>query len=703
MKNFLIIYTVLFLVTVCGFSQNTSRNRAQKEILTLLDSANFYSWSSPDYSLKFSNEAEKKSKQINFIYGIVSSLKNQASAYYIKGYTDKALKKGIEAIKICEQNNYYEGIPKIANMLGLIYTDLKKYKKAIGYFDLAIKYGKKFKLSIDIPINNKANAFYFLKEYDKSLKLHKEALKIREKNNDLSGIADCKNDIGVVYKELKQYDKAYNYIYDCFKIKTSIRDTEGIAFSSLDLADLLVLSHKPKQALKYIDIGYKMAKEMNSPRYKEMCFELYARAFSLLKDFEKAYKYQVLLSNIRDSLKNEESIKKLAEMQAKYETEKKEQALKLKTAQLEKEKIEARKRTIQRNFISIALILVIILVIIIFRNYRQKKKANYLLNEQKKQILEKNEELRLLNENLNQQNEEIKSQRDEIKKQRDSLAKQKEIIEIIHNELSKSIDYATRLQQSILQEGKILNNYFSEHFVFFKPKDKVSGDFYWWTHIEGHTIVTVADCTGHGVPGAFMSMLGISLLREIVEKEYITHPAVILRRLRKEVIKILKQKGVPGEQKDGMDMALISVNHESKTIQFSGANNPLYIITNQELNIKPTNNNKRIKIAEYGKTKLYEIKPDKMPIAIYENMKNFTMHEIQVKEGDLIYMFSDGFADQFGGPDDKKFKYGRFKKLLLKISSYPLNKQKEILDTTFEEWKGNKEQIDDVTVLGIKI
>ena len=128
-----------------------------------------------------------------------------------------------------------------------------------------------------------------------------------------------------------------------------------------------------------------------------------------------------------------------------------------------------------------------------------------------------------------------------------------------------------------------------------------------------------------------------------------------------------------------------------------------FIITNHELNIKSTNNNKRIKIAEYGKTKLYEIKPDKMPIAIYENMKNFTMHEIEVKEGDIIYMFSDGFADQFGGSDDKKFKYGRFKKLLLKISSYPLNKQKEFLNTTFDEWKGNKEQIDDVTVLEIKI
>ncbi|RLD55788.1 MAG: hypothetical protein DRJ01_16165 [Bacteroidetes bacterium] len=231
---------------------------------------------------------------------------------------------------------------------------------------------------------------------------------------------------------------------------------------------------------------------------------------------------------------------------------------------------------------------------------------------------------------------------------------QKENIEKTHHEISESINYATRLQQTILPDKKLLNKYFSDNFILFKPKDKVSGDFYWWTHVKKHTIITAADCTGHGVPGAFMSMLGVSFLREVVQKKQITNSGEILNKLRTEVIKALKQKGELGEQKDGMDIAIISINHENNIVQFSGANNPLYILTNRELtDFKPLE----------GFENFYEIKPDKMPIAIYEKMDNFTTHEIQLEKGDILYMFSDGYADQFGGPKGKKFKYKPFKRL----------------------------------------
>jgi serine phosphatase RsbU (regulator of sigma subunit) len=309
------------------------------------------------------------------------------------------------------------------------------------------------------------------------------------------------------------------------------------------------------------------------------------------------------------------------------------------------------------------------------------------IKNQKNEIEEKNEE-------LNQLVEEVSAQRDEIESQRDHVLKQKEIIEEIHEEISESINYATRLQQSILPDEEILNNYVSDFFVLFKPKDKVSGDFYWWAHVENQTIIVAADCTGHGVPGAFMSMLGGSMLREIVQKEYITHTGVILRKLRKEIIKSLKQKGNVGEQKDGMDMAIISINHETNLVQFSGANNPLYIISNERLkDLEPPE----------GLDNFYEIKPDKMPIAIYEKMDNFTNHEIQLAKGDQLFMFSDGYADQFGGEKGKKFKYKPFKKLLSENRDKSMMEQKDILDKTFEDWKGDLEQIDDVVVLGVKI
>ena len=346
-----------------------------------------------------------------------------------------------------------------------------------------------------------------------------------------------------------------------------------------------------------------------------------------------------------------------------------------------------------------------------------------------KELALANNEIEQKNEELNQLVEEISSQRDEIEAQRDTVEQQKQHIEIIHNEVEQSIDYAMRLQQSILPDEKLLAKYISDYFVFFRPKDKVSGDFYWWAHIENYTIITAADCTGHGVPGAFMSMLGTSFLREIVQKEYVTHTGVILRKLRKEIIKALKQKGESGEQKDGMDMAIISINHETNTVQFSGANNPLYIVkseeetviarrndeaisTNNEQIATPSarNDDKNKQIAsgltlamtnnDYG---LYEIKPDKMPIAIYEKMDNFTAHEIYIEKGDQLYLFSDGFADQFGGPKGKKFKYKPFKQLIINNCQLTMTEQKEIFEKTFNGWVQGYEQIDDVTIMGIKL
>ena len=276
----------------------------------------------------------------------------------------------------------------------------------------------------------------------------------------------------------------------------------------------------------------------------------------------------------------------------------------------------------------------------------------------------------------------------------DEITTQRDVIKDIHHEVSQSIDYATRLQKSILPEEQVLDESFSEHFVLFKPKDKVSGDFYWWTNVEESTVITAADCTGHGVPGAFMSMLGVSFLREIVSKELITNTGLILNKLRKEIIKALKQKGDAMEQKDGMDMSLISINHKTNLLQYSGAYNPLYIIANRKIdNLEP--------LADFED--FYEIKPDKMPIAIYERMDDFSTHEVRLEKGDLLFMFSDGFADQFGGAKGKKLKYKPFKRLIYENRNKSLKEQKDILNKFFEEWKGDFEQIDDVVVIGMKV
>ncbi len=259
---------------------------------------------------------------------------------------------------------------------------------------------------------------------------------------------------------------------------------------------------------------------------------------------------------------------------------------------------------------------------------------------------------------------------------------QKEEISRQRKELTESIKYASYIQSALLPDMSYIQTIIPDHFIFFKPKDIVSGDFYWFSRKKSELIVAVADCTGHGVPGAFMSILGISFLKEIIDKAYYPSTGGILNQLREYVMKALNQTGEENEQKDGIDMTLCRINTEEHKLEFSGAFNPLYIIQNDELVV---------------------IQGDKMPIGIaaYEE-KSFKTNVVDLKENDCIYLFSDGFADQFGGSFGKKFKYQPFRDLLMKIHNYPMEKQEEELTKAFYEWKGDLPQLDDVLVIGFR-
>ena len=271
-------------------------------------------------------------------------------------------------------------------------------------------------------------------------------------------------------------------------------------------------------------------------------------------------------------------------------------------------------------------------------------------------------------------------------KEKEKVLMMSKVVEEKNKHISDSINYALKIQEALIPNVKVVKNYFNDSFVLFKPRDVVSGDFYWIAKVEKQLVITVADCTGHGVPGAFMSMLGMSILKEKVINEYITMPSLILKRLRKEIINVLHQTGTVGEQVDGMDMVLCSINYDDLTLQYAGANNPLYIFPN-----------------ETNLSGLVEIKPDKMPIAIHQVMSSFTNHETKINKGDAIYLFSDGYLDQFGGDKDKKITSKRFKILLSEIQTLAMEEQKTALEKFLFSWKEDNEQTDDITVLGIKL
>ncbi len=290
----------------------------------------------------------------------------------------------------------------------------------------------------------------------------------------------------------------------------------------------------------------------------------------------------------------------------------------------------------------------------------QKKKLELLVKERTR--------------DLEEANVEIEAQRDLATAQRDQIAAQKK-------EITDSIYYAERIQRSLLPPANVLKLMLPEHFILFKPRDIVSGDFYWVTEKTDKVYITAADCTGHGVPGAFMSMLGIAFLNEIVNKSEDIGPEEILNQLRKYIIKALKQNGQEGEAKDGLDMSIVVFDKSQKTLSFAGANNPLYFFRSGELQ---------------------EIKGDKMPVGIHEKMNSFTRHTFSIQRGDTFYIFSDGYADQFGGPKAKKFMYSNFKTLLTTLQTKSMREQGKILDDTLEAWKGDVEQIDDIVVIGLR-
>ena len=294
------------------------------------------------------------------------------------------------------------------------------------------------------------------------------------------------------------------------------------------------------------------------------------------------------------------------------------------------------------------------------------------------------------------------------------VVRQKEEIEEKNQDIMDSINYAEKIQRAILPQDEHKQQILPDSFVLFRPKDIVSGDFYWMSEKDGKVLFTSADCTGHGVPGAFMSMIGTSLLNETVNEKGITEPAKILDGVKAGVIKSLKQ-GEGGESKDGMDAALCAINHDRTIVEYAGANNPLYIIRRGETQLADADGNK-IELEPYLKENglsLYEIKANKMPIAYYPGMEGtFTNHILRLQKGDSIYVASDGFPDQFGGPKGKKFKYKAFKRLLMSINNKSMEEQKEILNQKIEEWMDypNKleesdsfEQIDDICVIGVYV
>jgi len=671
-----------------------------------------------------------------------------------------------QSIKLFRKINDKEGESKSLYRLGKISFHLSEctpgdgkidfYNEALVNYKSAFKIAQELNDTFNITDNQIeiGRVLFSLNKPDSALDILTKVLVVCEKrisNPDfLHNVAKTSFNIALIYIQQDSLQKAIDFLFKAAAADSMLNNKEGLAL--IRVAEIYLKLGKIDKAYSIanqsLDTAVKFGYNLRIFQAKEVLYKIFEKK----GNYKNAYEYLLSYKLMNDSLKDDKYVKELTKIKIENEYE-------IKHAQ---EEVENQAKLGKQKLItySVALVLLLLVAFLVYGIYtfRQKQKANTLLALQNQEISQQKEEieaqrdmLTMSNEEILQQKEEIETQRDEIEAQRDLVTDQRDKIEHIHLEITQSIAYATKIQTSILPEKNLLDKYFTESFILFKPKDNVSGDYYWWAEVENQMIIAVADCTGHGVPGAFMSMLGTSFLRETVLKEYMTNPAIILKRLRKEVIKTLKQKGESGEQKDGMDMSILTINYQaqsSKTqapseeeseqfsvisnqsadnvrnqsiqtnqnkisgsdifhAQWAGANNPLWIIrtvtqSSGLLSYEPEVSDTDLTTFE-KLSNLEEIKPDKMPIAIYLKMDNFTNHELQLQKGDCLYMMSDGYEDQFGGENNKKFKSKQLKQLIVDNCQLSMEQQHEILNITFENWRGESEQVDDVTILGLRI
>ena len=618
-----------------------------------------------DDAIKYYKETDNE-KGISACYNNIGSINFEQGSYLI------ALEYYQKALKIRKELNYKSGIASCLNNIGETYRKQTDYTQALQYYkhsleiytELNIKYG------ISAVFLNIGNVYQELKYYDKAHLSFKKSLKLKQELDDKAGIATCYNNIGGTYFLQKKHVEAMEYLNKSLKINIEIDFQSLIAENFRSIARIYFEKKDYKKAIYYTNKSLAISTKLNEKESSLKSYELLSEIYSEDQNYKEAYFYSKKHQNLKDNVFSTEKAKEITKIHMEYLQLQKDEIELLKQEKKEQEyqlKLN-RERNLRYTFIG-GLLFLSILVILIFRSNNEKKKANKLLN---------------------QKNTEINQQKEEIEAQRDLANAQKE-------EIIASITYAEKIQRAILPSKNLFEEILSEHFVLFTPKDIVSGDFYWIKKIKNFVIIATADCTGHGVPGAFMSMLGSSFLSEIVTTRRLDSSGKILDSLRTKIKKTLHQ--TEGGAQDGMDISLYIMDLETLELQYSGAYNSLYIVRNQSENKNSEINNENIKY----KDKLIELKANRQPIARFIKETEFSTTIFQLKKDDQLYTFSDGYADQFGGEHESKFMSKRFKKLLVDINNKTMIDQKNILEKTFDNWKGNLSQIDDVLVIGVKI
>lgn len=588
---------------------------------------------------KFFDQFIVLAKELGNKQKIAAAYNNFGVLYYRQGNLIKSIEYYTKALTMTETAGDYKAMAAAMNNIGGIYKEMGDTPKALNMFRKSLAVGEKAGLNTwkAVSLSAIGEIYSELGKSDSAEILFKESLKIDLEIGNIQGVASCLANLSKFNLIKGNLELAKQKADSALTIFREIKDirAEGLTLNILgtyysqkgDLSNALICNKKALELL--MPIGQIQEAE----KAAEALYKIYKKQ----SDYKNAFEMKELYDRLHDTLQNEENTKAIIRQEFKYEYDKQTAIDSLKhVAEIDKKDAELKvKRQVQVTLV-VGLLLILIFAGFIFNRFRVTARQNSIIESQKTVVEQKN------------------------------------------REIVDSINYAKRLQDAILPPDKLVKEYFRESFIIYKPKDIVAGDFYWFEKKNDSILFAAADCTGHGVPGAMVSVICNNGLNRSVREYGLLNPGEILDKTREIVIQEFEKSET--EVKDGMDISLCSL--KGNKLSWSGANNPLWILRGEEF---------------------IEYKPNKQPIGKHSEQTNFTTHTIDLKKGDTIYLFTDGFADQFGGEKGKKFKTSNMRILLMSLQNNTMQQQKEIINSTFEDWKGSFDQVDDVCMIGIRV
>lgn len=564
--------------------------------------------------------------------------------YYGFGDYDRTLDYFYKVLSIYETMQDSAKLARVYNNVGLILTDLGRVKETLEYYNKSLKIKQSLgdRLGVANTMSNIGLVYDRLGKVDSAHLYYKKALKIDEELNETVGIFKDLSNMGDNYILREMYDSAKYCYQKAVSIMDKVDDQYYKTELIIQIAKLNGIQKEYERSIEKYGMALQMANSISASNLIKLCYEGLSNVHKELGNYKESLEYFEKYVAIQDEIFSEEQAQKLAQIESSYQIQQRENKIQLLNKEAELKDLRLSNTEMVIYWLAGIMALIVLIIILQVRKSNFKSKANNLLKAQNDEIIEKN------------------------------------------RNIMDSIICAKNIQQAILPEDEKLNSVFQDAFIMAKARDIVSGDFYWFAEKEDKVLIAAVDCTGHGVPAAFLNVMGNSLLNQIVYEANVLSPSEVLRVLNKRVLMSLKSNKLNSQVDDGMDIGICMLDRKTNKLSFAGAKRPLYFISNNELNV---------------------VKGDYYPVggSLFEKDRVYHEHEVQLQKDDLVYLFTDGIVDQFGGEENKKFMYSRFKNLLKKVAKKPLKEQRDEIEMALVNWQGANDQTDDMLLIGMKV